>query len=111
MSACRAPKTIRSSSKCLTVWKATTRTIQRYDPLTKEPKYAFKLYLTFGKIDEASKIAIAMVKSEAEEGKYKEAHKLLVSMLTEILERKAKISFELVQKIVLIHSQTLVRNL
>lgn len=52
-----------------------------------------------------------MVKSEAEEGKYKEAHKLLVSMLTEILERKAKISFELVQKIVLIHSQTLVRNL
>jgi hypothetical protein len=78
-----------------------------HDP--KDPKYAFKLYLTFGKIEEASKIAIAIVKSEMEEGNYKEAHRILIYMLTEILERKAKISFELIQKTIIIHSYTLVR--
>lgn len=77
-----------------------------HDP--KDPKYAFKLYLTFGKMDEASKIAIAIVKSEMEDGNYKEAHKILINMLTEILERKAKISFELIQKTIIIHSYTLV---
>lgn len=77
-----------------------------HDP--KDPKYAFKLYLMFGKIEEASKIAIAIVKSEMEEGNYKEAHKILIYMLTEILERKAKISFELIQKTIIIHSYTLV---
>jgi WD repeat-containing protein 19 len=74
----------------------------------KDPKYAFKLYLTFGKIEEASKIAIAMVKSEMEEGKYKEAHKIVINMLTEILDRKAKISYDLIQKTIVIHSYTLV---
>jgi WD repeat-containing protein 19 len=78
-----------------------------HDP--KDPKFAFKLYLTFGKIEEASKIAIAIVKSEMEEGNYKEAHRILIYMLTEILERKAKISFELIQKTIIIHSYTLVR--
>lgn len=77
-----------------------------HDP--KDPKYAFKLYLMFGKIDEASKIAIAIVKSEMEDGNYKEAHRIVIDMLTEILERKAKISFELIQKIIIIHSYTLV---
>lgn len=77
----------------------------------KEPKYAFRLYLTFGKIEEASKIAVVMVKMEMEEGNYKEAHKIMINMLTEILERKAKISYDLIQKIIVIHSYTIVKKL
>ena len=81
----------------------------RHDP--KDPKYAFKLYLSFGKIEDASKIALAIVKTEMEEGNYKEAHKILINMLTEILERKVKISFDLIQKTIIIHSYTIIKKL
>lgn len=74
----------------------------------KDPKFAFKLHLLCGKIPEATKIAIAIVKMEMEDAKYKEAHKLLIDMLTEILERKAQVSFELMQHIIVIHSYTIV---
>lgn len=76
----------------------------------KDPKYAFKLYLAFGKTDEASRTAIAIVKKEMEDGKYKEAHKMLVNMLSEIIERKAKISYDLIQKTIVIHSYTIVTS-
>ena len=61
----------------------------------KDTKYAFKLYLTFGKIDEACMIAIAIVDKELEEGNYKDAHNLLYHLLTEIIEKKVKVSYEL----------------
>ena len=76
----------------------------------KDPKYAFKLYLSFGKIPEASKIAIIIVKTEMEDAKYKEAHKILINMLTEILDRKAQVSYDLIQKITIIHSYTIVSS-
>ena len=82
---------------------------EKNDP--KDPRFAFKLYLTFGKTDEASKIAIAIVKTEMEDGNYKEAHTILINMLTEILERKAKISYDLIQKTIVIHSYTLTKKL
>ena len=42
----------------------------------KDTKYAFKLYLTFGKIEPAVRMALFIVQREQMDGNYTEAHQI-----------------------------------
>lgn len=77
----------------------------------KDTKWAFKLYLSFGRVDDACQIAVAIVEKELGDGNYKEAHNHIFRLLTEIIEKKVKVSYDLHQKMIMIHSYTLVRLL
>lgn len=79
-----------------------------HDNEVKDTKYAFKLYLAFGRIEDACLIAIAIVDKELEDGNYKDAHNLLFQLMNEIIEKKVKVSYELLQKTIIIHSYIIV---
>lgn len=81
----------------------------QHDP--KDPKYAFKLYLTFGKIEPAVRMALFIVQKEQEDGNYTEAHQILFNLLNEMTDRKVKVSYELLQKMIIIHSYSIVNKL
>jgi WD repeat-containing protein 19 len=82
---------------------------EEHDP--KDPKYAFKLYLTFGKIEPAVRMALFIVQKEQEDGNYTEAHGILFNLLLEMTDKKVKVSYELLQKMIIIHSYTIVNKL
>jgi hypothetical protein len=54
-------------------------------------------------------LAIAIVGREMEEGNYKVSHDILFALLSEIRSKKVKVSFELIQKMIIIHSYSIVK--
>ena len=56
-------------------------------------------------------LAIAIVGREMEEGNYKVSHDILFALLSEIRAKKVKVSFELIQKMIIIHSYSIVRRI
>ena len=56
-------------------------------------------------------LVIAIVDKELEDGNYKVAHNILFQLLSEIIERKVKVTYELIQKMNVIHSYTIVKRL
>lgn len=78
---------------------------------SKPPQFIFKLYIMLGKIGPAEKIAINMATQEQELGNYPEAHAALLETFRELRASKTRISFNLNNKLMLVHSFILAKRL
>jgi WD repeat-containing protein 19 len=74
------------------------------------PIYLFKLYLRFGRVNEANTIALAIIDRELVDGSYKSAHANAHTISSHLLRAKAAVNAELRNKIIVLHSYMLVKK-
>ncbi|GAB6019440.1 WD repeat-containing protein 19 [Chamberlinius hualienensis] len=79
------------------------------DGVPKEPKYLFKLYMACGQYKEAAKTATIIAREEQNAGSYRNAHDLLFSMYRELLKNNMKVSSEMQNSLMILHSYILVK--
>lgn len=75
-----------------------------------DPIYLFKLYLRFGKVDQANTIALAIINRELIDGSYKSAHQHAFLIYSEMIRQKAKVHPELRNKYVILQSYSIVKR-
>ena len=75
-----------------------------------DPIYLFKLYLRFGKVDQANTIALAIINRELVDGSYKSAHQHAFLIYSDMIQQKAKVHPELRNKYVILQSYSIVKR-
>ena len=81
------------------------------DQNPKDPKYLFKLFLKIGKLKEAATLAIRISDADQKNGDYLGAQALLFSFTKQIRDNRAKLAYELYNRLVVLHSYNLVKRL
>ena len=80
-----------------------------HDGTPKDAKYLFKLYISLKKYPEACKTAVLIARQDQQNGNYRDAHKLLFEMYSDLLREKIKVPNELTQNLMILHSYTLAK--
>ncbi|RZF45403.1 hypothetical protein LSTR_LSTR002846 [Laodelphax striatellus] len=79
------------------------------DGVSRDPKYIFRLYMARRQYMDAAKTAIIIAREEQVNGNYRSAHDVLLGMCQELRENNLRISTELLNNLMLLHSYILVR--
>jgi hypothetical protein len=81
------------------------------DGVPKDPNYIYRLYLALKKYDDAAKTALIIARQEQDLGNYNLAHSVVVETIRQLEDAGMKVSLQLRQSFVLLHSYMLVKNL
>lgn len=81
------------------------------DGVPKDPNYIYRLYLALKKYDEAAKTALIIARQEQDLGNYALAHSVVVETIRQLEDAGMKVSLQLRQNFVLLHSYILVKSL
>jgi len=81
------------------------------DGVPKDPNYIYRLYLALKKYEDAAKTALIIARQEQDLGNYALAHSVVVETIRQLEDAGMKVSLQLRQTFVLLHSYTLVKNL
>lgn len=74
------------------------------DGMPKDPNYIYRLYLALKKYDDAAKTAMVIAKQEQDMGNYMLAHSVIVETVQQLENSNIKVSLQLRQSFVLLHS-------
>lgn len=81
------------------------------DGVPKDSSYTYRLYLALKKYENAAKTALIIAREEQDLGNYPVAHSVLVETIRHLEDAKIKVSLQLRQAFVLLHSYTLVKSM
>ena len=79
------------------------------DGVPKDPNYIYRLYLALKKYEDAAKTALVIARQEQDLGNYGLAHKIVVEIIRHLEDATCKVSLQLRQTFVLLHSYSLVK--
>ncbi len=79
------------------------------DGVPKDPNYIYRLYLALKKYEDAAKTAMIIARQEQDLGNYALSHKVIVETIRHLEDANIKVSLQLRQSFVLLHSYTLVK--
>jgi WD repeat-containing protein 19 len=81
------------------------------DGVPKNPNYIYRLYMALKKFEDAAKTAIIIARQEQDMGNYTLAHSVIYETITSLEQYDIKVSSQLRQQFVLLHSYLLVKRL
>lgn len=81
------------------------------DGVPKDPNYIYRLYLALKKYDDAAKTALIIARQEQDLGNYALAHSVVVETIRHLEDAGMKVSLQLRQSFVLLHSYLLIKSL
>lgn len=81
------------------------------DGVPKDPNYIYRLYLALEKFEDAAKTALLIARQEQDLGNYALAHSVIQETIRKLEEKDIKVSLQLRQTFVLLHSYLLVKSL
>ena len=81
------------------------------DGVPKDPNYIYRLYLALKKYEDAAKTALIIARQEQDLGNYPLAHSVVVETIRQLEDAGMKVSLQLRQTFVLLHSYMLVKSL
>jgi WD repeat-containing protein 19 len=81
------------------------------DGVPKDPNYIYRLYLALKKYDEAAKTALIIARQEQDLGNYVLAHSVVVETIRQLEDAGMKVSLQLRQTFVLLHSYVLMKRM
>ncbi len=81
------------------------------DGVPKDPNYIYRLYLALKKYEDAAKTALIIARQEQDLGNYPLAHSVIIETIRQLEDAGIKVSLQLRQTFVLLHSYIRVRSL
>lgn len=81
------------------------------DGVPKDSSYTYRLYLALKKYENAAKTALIIAREEQDLGNYPVAHSVVVETIRHLEDAKIKVSLQLRQAFVLLHSYMLVKSM
>jgi WD repeat-containing protein 19 len=79
------------------------------DGVPKDPNYIYRLYHALKKYEDAAKTALVIARQEQDLGNYALAHKIVTEIIRCLEDASCKVSLQLRQAFVLLHSHSLVK--
>lgn len=79
------------------------------DGLQKDPSYIYRMYMALKKYEDAAKTALIIARQEQDLGNYPLAHQVIVETIRHLEDASIKVSLQLRQSFVLLHSYILVK--
>lgn len=74
-----------------------------------DAKFLFKYYISLKMYREAAKTAVVIASEEQANGSYRIAHELLFGMYQELVNEGIKVSFEVQNNLMLLHSYLIIK--
>jgi WD repeat-containing protein 19 len=81
------------------------------DGMPKDPNYIYRLYMALKKYDDAAKTALIIARQEQDMGNYTLAHSVVVEIIQHLEASNIKVSLQLRQTFVLLHSYIRVKHM